>query len=62
MMMIAHKIALDPNDVQETYCRKAAGIAPVAYNGALAEWRSNMTRGTSIRSCRNPRTPPCGVN
>ncbi len=35
MMMIAHKIALDPNDVQETYCRKAAGIARVAYNGAL---------------------------
>ena len=33
-MIRAHKIALDPNDVQETYCRKAAGIARFAYNWA----------------------------
>ena len=38
-MMLAHKIALDPHDVQETYCRKAAGIARFAYNWALAEWQ-----------------------
>ena len=38
-MILAHKIALDPNDVQETYFRKAAGIARFAYNWALAEWQ-----------------------
>ncbi len=29
-MIIAHKIALDPNDEQETYFRKAAGVARFA--------------------------------
>ena len=38
-MILAHKIALDPNDVQETYFRKAAGTARFAYNWALAEWQ-----------------------
>jgi putative transposase len=38
-MILAHKIALDPNDVQETYFRKAAGTARFAYNWALSEWQ-----------------------
>jgi putative transposase len=38
-MILAHKIALDPNDQQETYFRKAAGTARFAYNWALAEWQ-----------------------
>ncbi len=38
-MMLAHKIALDPNDVQETYFRKAAGVARFAYNWALDQWQ-----------------------
>ena len=38
-MILAHKMALDPNDVQETYFRKAAGIARFSYNRALAEWQ-----------------------
>jgi putative transposase len=38
-MILAHKIALDPNDVQETYFRKAVGRARFAYNWALAEWQ-----------------------
>ncbi|MCY0899214.1 MAG: RNA-guided endonuclease TnpB family protein [Firmicutes bacterium] len=38
-MMLAHKIALDPNDVQETYFLKAADVARFAYNWALAEWQ-----------------------
>lgn len=37
-MLIAHKIALDPNNVQATYFAKAAGTARFAYNWALAEW------------------------
>jgi len=37
-MLIAHKIALDPNNVQATYFARAAGTARFAYNWALAEW------------------------
>ena len=37
-MILAQKMARDPNDVPETYFRKAAGTARFAYNGALAEW------------------------
>jgi len=38
-MLIAHRIALDPNDVQATYFARAAGTARFAYNWALAEWK-----------------------
>lgn len=37
-MIIAHKIALDPNNAQATYFARAAGVARFAYNWALAEW------------------------
>ena len=33
-MMLAHKIALDPNDAQETYSRNAAGVARFSYHWA----------------------------
>ena len=39
-MLIAHKIALDPNNVQATYFAKAAGTARFSYNWALAEWQN----------------------
>ncbi|MBD3892925.1 RNA-guided endonuclease TnpB family protein [Hydrogenophaga sp.] len=38
-MLIAHRIALDPNNVQATYFARAAGTARFAYNWALAEWQ-----------------------
>ena len=38
-MLIAHKIALDPNNVQATHFARAAGTARFAYNWALAEWQ-----------------------
>jgi putative transposase len=38
-MLIAHKIALDLNNVQATYMAKAAGTARFAYNWALTEWQ-----------------------
>lgn len=38
-MLTAHRIALDPNDVQETYLAKSCGVARFAYNWALAEWQ-----------------------
>ncbi len=37
-MLIAHRIALHPNNVQTTYLSRAAGTARFAYNWALAEW------------------------
>lgn len=36
-MLIAYKIALDPNNMQATYFSKAADMARFAYNRALAE-------------------------
>jgi len=38
-MLIAHRIRLDPNDVQSTYLARAAGTARFAYNWALTEWQ-----------------------
>lgn len=38
-MLLAHKIALQPNNKQRTHLAKAAGTARFAYNWALAEWR-----------------------
>lgn len=37
-MITAHRIALDLNNKQATYCQKAAGTARFAYNWALANW------------------------
>jgi putative transposase len=38
-MFLAHRIRLDPNNVQATYLARAAGTARFAYNWALAEWQ-----------------------
>jgi putative transposase len=38
-MLIAHRVALDPNNVQATYLARAAGVARFAYNRALSEWQ-----------------------
>ena len=38
-MLVAHKIRLDPNNVQATYLARAAGTARFAYNWALTEWQ-----------------------
>lgn len=38
-MLIAHKIALDLNNVQANYMARAAGTARFSYNWALAEWK-----------------------
>jgi len=39
-MIISHKIALDLNNKQATYCAKAAGVARFTYNWALATWNT----------------------
>jgi putative transposase len=38
-MLIAHRIALAPNNVQATYLARAVGVARFAYNWALSEWQ-----------------------
>ena len=42
-MILAHKIALDPNDTQATYFARASGVARFAYNWALAAWQQQYT-------------------
>lgn len=44
-MILAHKIALDPNDAQATYFARACGTARFAYNWALGEWRRQYKEG-----------------
>jgi putative transposase len=36
--MLAHRIRLNPNNVQATSLSKAAGVARFAYNWARNEW------------------------
>jgi putative transposase len=38
-MVISHRIALDPNNVQATYFAKAAGVARFTYNWALSQYQ-----------------------
>jgi len=38
VMVLAHQIRLDPNNVERTYFARTAGTARFAYNWALAEW------------------------
>jgi putative transposase len=44
-MIVAHRIALDPNNVQRTYFAKACGTARFAFNWALAEWERQYKAG-----------------
>jgi putative transposase len=44
-MLIAHKIALDPNVTQRLYFARASGTARFAYNWALAEWQRQYKEG-----------------
>ncbi len=44
-MILAHRIALEPNNVQATSFAKAAGVARFAYNWALAEWKRQCEAG-----------------
>jgi putative transposase len=44
-VLLAHKIALDPNAAQRLYFARAAGTARFAYNWALGEWRRQYAAG-----------------
>lgn len=53
-MLIAHKIALDPNNAQATYFKKAAGVARFAYNWALSGWKQQYEAWKSDNSLPKP--------
>lgn len=53
-MIIAHKIALDLNNKQKTYCQQSAGTARFAYNWALAEWNKQYQIWQLDKSQPNP--------
>ena len=53
-MILAHKIALDPSNVQATYFAKAAGVARFAYNWALAEWKRQYDAWKADNSLPKP--------
>ena len=44
-VLLALKIALDPNMAQRLYFARAAGTARFAYNWALAEWQRQYKAG-----------------
>lgn len=44
-MLLAHRIALDPNAGQRRYFSRASGTARFAYNWALAEWKRQHAAG-----------------
>ncbi|WP_242529170.1 transposase [Methylacidimicrobium sp. B4] len=52
-MLIAHKIALDPNNAQATYFTKAAGTARFYY-WALAEWKGQYEAGKADKRLPKP--------
>jgi len=48
-MILAHKIQLDPNNVQRTYFAKACGVARFAYNWALAKTKGQYEQDNTTK-------------
>ena len=48
-MILAHKIQLDPNNVQRTYFTKACGVARFAYNWALAKAKEQYEQDNTAK-------------
>jgi len=53
-MILTHKIALDLNNKQVTYCQQAAGTARFAYNWALANWNAQYQAWQQDNSLQKP--------
>jgi transposase, IS605 OrfB family, central region len=53
-VLIAHRIALDPNNTQATYLARACGVARSAYNWALAEWKRQYEAAKADPSLPKP--------
>ncbi len=52
MVILAHKIRLDPNNKQSTYFAKACGVARFAYNWALDRWKKQYESGESVKEAK----------
>ncbi len=50
-MIRAHRIELELNNKQRTYCSQAAGVARFAYNWALNEWKKEYEAGGKPNEC-----------
>ena len=48
-MILAHKIQLDPNNVQRTYFSKACGVARFTYNRALAKAKEQYEQDKNLK-------------
>ena len=48
-MILGHTIELAPNNKQATYFAKACGVARLAYNWALAEWKKQYEQDKNYR-------------
>ncbi|GAB6068863.1 hypothetical protein JCM13664_21840 [Methylothermus subterraneus] len=57
-MILAHKIALDPNNAQATYFVRACGVARFAYNWALVEWGRQYEAWKADNTLPKPQTIP----
>jgi putative transposase len=53
-MFVAHRIRLDPNNVQATYLARAAGTARFAYNWALNEWQKQFEASEADATLAKP--------
>lgn len=53
-MILTHKIALDLNNKQVTYCQQSAGTARFAYNWALANWNAQYKAWQADNSLQKP--------
>jgi putative transposase len=45
MIVLSHKIRLNPTVKQDKYFRQASGISRFAYNWGLAEWKRQYKAG-----------------
>jgi len=50
-MILAPVIALDSTAAQEEHFRKACGVARLAYNWALAQWKRKYEAGERPSAC-----------
>ena len=60
-MLLAHRIRLDPNQVQATHLASAAGTARFAYNWALAEWQRMYAASLADPAQPKPNAAACGA-
>jgi putative transposase len=53
-MSVAHKITLDPNNVEATYFARAFGTARFAYNWAPTDWQRHYAAWKADHSLPKP--------